>query len=529
MPGFARGLVMGTQAGATIYGVHRQREQDEIAKAQAAQVAQILSQASQASQAQAQDRNQALQLGKSMKAVASMPKGPTRTAQAEEIFMNLKNAGVEYVSPSLQAMLSKEDPEAASRAVNAINATIVDDPTMGMEKIKAILSDPQQSAKAVNRAYHQGNAAQVKSAPRKTEMQRNIERQNIRVQQIDRTIQKLSAVGGPAAEKAIAILEGQRKQQASVLDELMGRRTSALKGKDPGSLLTQIEEAENKLNDPSVPEWQKQQLNRRIVNLKTALARSGVKGGSSEFERLTNIPEEQRTAAEQSRIEVLSGLKARPPSSPFKPTDVAGKASVFDSRTGEYIVPKEAKLTGAELRNLRTVGQREKARVEKKTVAMRNEALKGMEHIRSMRTTINDALAAMDSGDTGLADTLLNQVMSQVQDTDVRAFQMYREFDRSFGNVIDRTMDSINRFIHGTRTDQQKDLLRNTLTNFRDNHVGPTVNRLRTQYRNLALEEDVDPFKVVPPESPEEIRDATMITREEKLRLLKIYFPEMFQ
>lgn len=163
------------------------------------------------------------------------------------------------------------------------------------------------------------------------------------------------------------------------------------------------------------------------------------------------------------------------------------------------------------------------------TAKLRKEANEGVEHFSNMNSSISDALAALDSGDNALADTLLAQVLSQVNDTDIRALQMFQQFDKSYGNVAERTINSITRFIKGDRSESEKAMIRETLENFRDSHVRPGVNRIKTQYRNMALEESVDAFKVVPPQTPEEIRDFPGISRDEKIRLLRIYFPERFQ
>ena len=176
-----------------------------------------------------------------------------------------------------------------------------------------------------------------------------------------------------------------------------------------------------------------------------------------------------------------------------------------------------------------SLGFRRDKQEEEFTFKLRKEAGEGTKHFSTMETNISDAIAAINSGDNALSDTLLAQVLSQVNDTDIRALQMFQQFDKSYGNVAERTMNSINRFISGDRSESETSMIKETLENFRDSHVRPGINKLKTQYRSMAKEEGYDPFKVVPPTSPEDIRDYQGAGREEKLRLLKLYFPNYFK
>lgn len=250
--------------------------------------------------------------------------------------------------------------------------------------------------------------------------------------------------------------------------------------------------------------------------------------GSSEFERLTTkLEREGLTKSEQSRYDVLAGMKARPSTAPFTPVDIEGKGGIFDKTTGKYRLPAEAKLTGAETRNLRTTEDKQNARYQKATVAMRKEATEGVKHFQSQRVAVSDAIAALESGDNALADTLIAQVMSQVQDTNVRAFQMYSEFDRSYGNLAERVFNSVSRFMSGSRTPEERQVIKDTLLNFKK-YSDPAANQIRNKYRALAREEGLDPFRVMPPDSPEDIKNAPNVSTADKLKLLKTYYPGMF-
>lgn len=160
--------------------------------------------------------------------------------------------------------------------------------------------------------------------------------------------------------------------------------------------------------------------------------------------------------------------------------------------------------------------------------AARDEYSDGVKHFSAINQSVSGALAAMEAGDNALSDALVTQVMSQVNDTDVKAFQMYREFDRSYGNVAERVGRAASKFLTGTRTEEEKKLMADTLIHFRDNYANRGFERMKDQHRKIAMENGQDPFKVVPPTSPEDIRDFPHTDRKEKIRLLKHYFPEVF-
>lgn len=188
-------------------------------------------------------------------------------------------------------------------------------------------------------------------------------------------------------------------------------------------------------------------------------------------------------------------------------------------------------LAGSEMRRgpERSLEFRQSKQRQVFTKRLRDEATEGTEHFSTMETNISDALGVIASGDNQLVDSLLATITSQITDPDIRAMALFTQFDKSYGNVAERTLSTISRFIGGGRSESDIATIQETLENFRDAHVKPGINKLKTQYRNLATEEGADPFRVVPPKTPEEIRDYSGITRDEKLRLLKVYFPEMFK
>lgn len=230
---FARGFLGGLSQGRGIRAERRRERQEdaaaEMAKQQAEAVAKILKQDSSKAQAQNAGRQAGLQLTRGMLAVAELPKGATKQAQSQELFQSMQNAGLKPPTPSLQALLSKEDPEVAVPAINAINAQIVDN-NMGMEEIKQIFADPQQSAQAVNRAYKAGQASRVKKPQRIPPLQRKINSEKTKIANLDRTIKELQFEsarypgGSPSAEKALEHYVAQRERIQKGLDVLEGRQ-----------------------------------------------------------------------------------------------------------------------------------------------------------------------------------------------------------------------------------------------------------------------------------------------------------------
>jgi len=197
----------------------------------------------------------------------------------------------------------------------------------------------------------------------------------------------------------------------------------------------------------------------------------------------------------------------------------------------EYQRKRVGVLSGAEQTAHQeiTTGMRAAKEIRRQTEALSKEASGGTEHFSNMNQSIDDAIAAIKSGDNALADTLLAQAMSQVQDTDVKAMQMYKEFDKTFGNVAERMIRGATRFISGGRNDAEKVEIISTLENFRESHVTPGLNKMKNIYRDMARGRGLDPFDVIPPRNPEEIRDYPGMLKAEKIKKLKLHFPEKFQ
>lgn len=156
----------------------------------------------------------------------------------------------------------------------------------------------------------------------------------------------------------------------------------------------------------------------------------------------------------------------------------------------------------------------------KATVTMRGEVKKTMKRIVDRNSTIDEALQSMDAGNNSLSDKLLTSILTQLNDTDVRAMAMYKEFDSSFGNLFDRALDYVSRTVSGTRTKEQNAIIRDVLEKMKE-YSEPAMIKMRQNNRALAKKSGLDPFKVVPPVDKFDIRDSEIISKEEKMRLLE--------
>ena len=212
--------------------------------------------------------------------------------------------------------------------------------------------------------------------------------------------------------------------------------------------------------------------------------------GSSEFERLQSIPEDQRTAAQQKRIEVLSGLGMR-----------AGTEESLKLR--QDIADKET------------------------TLKRRKEVGEGVKHFSEMSRNIDQAITAIGSSDTVLAQKYAAQAMSQMIDTNVRAYAMYKEFDQPFGNVVKRTVETIGQFLIGKKSEEHMQEVAKTLEYFRDKYALPGKKKVIQRYRGLARADGLDPLKVAPPESPMDIATEQTYSDDKKRRVIRQFYPSI--
>ena len=198
----------------------------------------------------------------------------------------------------------------------------------------------------------------------------------------------------------------------------------------------------------------------------------------------------------------------------------------------EAIVRKKRTTTRAGLEQTRQQELTYASTEEKRTREAQDDIFKtyakNVDSYKSMTSKVESAIIAMESGDTGLADTLMAQTLSQVQESDVRAFAMYSQFDKSFGNVLERTVKGVRRFLEGKRTPGEREEIKKTLEYMRDNYSVPKTEGMRNLYRARAVERNLDPFETIPPDSAEDIRDSNLISKERKLELLRRYYPDMF-
>lgn len=279
-----------------------------------------------------------------------------------------------------------------------------------------------------------------------------------------------------------------------------------------------------------------QSMNQLVSNLKTSSAfrdwdsKQGERFG--EFEKIPGTELYGQKSNKTGKFaNVRNGIdgKSQQGDSEFERGIKAGlEKGYFDEKEANRLREKRTRvLAGTDMRRgaeARLI-DKQSDRYNKETKALREEYTKGAEHFGDMSISIDSAFAAMDSGDTGLSERLLNQVMSQVQDTNVRAYQMYNVFDQEFGHLGQRIVGQVNRFLLGNRTQRETNEIKNVLSHFKEKYVDPAKGKIRDRYRQFAIQQGKEPFIVVPPDNPEDIINSQLVDSKEKVKLIKEFFP----
>lgn len=242
---------------------------------------------------------------------------------------------------------------------------------------------------------------------------------------------------------------------------------------------------------------------------------------------------EQTFDANTQRAEILKFLEKHPNAREIYTRQ--GAASEFErlhaKQIAGTITPLEEHrlgvLAGTEMRagTEANYNQRVKQFQHQQERQWRDEVNKGVAHLKKMDRTITEALVAFDSADMKNAETLAAQAMSQLYESDVRAYAMYQQFDQAFGNVVDRSIENIRRWFTGNRSDTEKQELKEQLVYIRDNYIQPGKTGIVDAFRIQAGLDGMRPYQVAPPESPGDIVNKDYVGLAEKGQLVKDYFP----
>jgi hypothetical protein len=219
--------------------------------------------------------------------------------------------------------------------------------------------------------------------------------------------------------------------------------------------------------------------------------------GTAEFERLEEkVQAGTASPSEKHRHAVLSGEMGRAPTK--------GTESRFEKRLSTKLAKEK------------------RADTDKLTKSADDKIAPFTE----ISNNIDKAIAAMDSGDTSISDRMVTQVIAQITNPNVRAFQMYKEFNTSFGNAIQRVTNSVQTWATGKRTPEEKTAIRDTLLKFKQDYSDPGIKYMSKKFRASAVEKGLRPWEVVPPRNLQEIFNATDIDDERKVDLWQKYFPD---
>jgi len=235
-------------------------------------------------------------------------------------------------------------------------------------------------------------------------------------------------------------------------------------------------------------------------------AGAGSSAGTSEWERNLNL-------VTQYKQRLASGEKL----SPIDQYKYEQAQKRVETRAG----------TAETLHDLESRGYREQVRKVERTDALRTEFGKTNQHFNQMQNNIQASLAVLQdpSSSPGLQDKMLAKLMSQVEDTDVRAMQVISDMDVSYGNFVERTYRGISRYLSGSRSPAERAEIIDTLTRFEKNHIEPNTTKLISRYRELATKDKLDPLQVVPWRSVTDIKSAppTVISRANKINAIKSF------
>ena len=212
--------------------------------------------------------------------------------------------------------------------------------------------------------------------------------------------------------------------------------------------------------------------------------------GSSEFERLgEKVKNGSATDVEENRYRLLGGLVERP---------------------GPQIRHTE-KIQEAQYKDI----------TSRYTTEVKNYS--------GMSQQIDKAVAAIDIADFKIATPILQQILSNLEQTSVRAQAELQKFSPgSIGALHQRISGAIGKFLMGEYTDTQLKLIKDGLSTLKTDFLDPAISEKKTIYRRQAVGLELDPGRAIPYESPEEVRDDSLLNKEQKMEILKKYFPEMF-
>lgn len=154
------------------------------------------------------------------------------------------------------------------------------------------------------------------------------------------------------------------------------------------------------------------------------------------------------------------------------------------------------------------------------TKSLRTEASAELSSITAIDKNITKALQSQEAGDKGLSDKYVTLLLTQVNPTKFRAFKMYEVFDTSFGNLYERTKDTVNKVVYGSRTDEQNEIIRSFLLKMQELNK-PVLAKTKAKYRSMAEKSGYDVDMVVPFETMEGLKNYPGWGAKQKLEYLK--------
>jgi len=180
--------------------------------------------------------------------------------------------------------------------------------------------------------------------------------------------------------------------------------------------------------------------------------------------------------------------------------------------------------TGVDISETTNVNLKESQtkRLNKQYENFRKTYKKDNEYFSGASRAIDRVIALMESGDTQMSNTLMTQALMGIEDTNVRAVAMYDKFDRSYGDIATRIGRSVTQFISGERTEDEKAQMTESLREFQRDYLNPASKYVVNSSRMVAVRDGLDPFRAVPPKTPQEVKDSPYGTRQQKIDALMV-------
>lgn len=161
--------------------------------------------------------------------------------------------------------------------------------------------------------------------------------------------------------------------------------------------------------------------------------------------------------------------------------------------------------------------------IRTQTTATRKEYNSDIAKLSEMDELIDSAMLGLEQGG-GLGDKVVKIALSKLTNSKVRALAELQEY-KTYGTAAQRAAGYISQFLHGEKTDEQKQQALDLLTSFRDKYVRPGISASKHYYRALAKKNKLDPHEVAKFDDQNDVKQALqagLITEKQAVEIIKM-------